>query len=330
MSRPGDDHDSGWKEMARKFFRPFLEYFFPRVAGQIDWEREFEFLDKELKQAVRLGGKGGRAVDILAKVWLKNGARAAVLAHVEILSQVDRTLPKRIYLYRALLEAREGLEAGTLCILADPDFSWRPDRYEKEVFCNELTLKSPVVKLLDYRERWEELRRNPNPFAMVVMAHLKSLETKRSPKRRLRLKTDLMIMMHGRVYSDEEIGYLARFLDLAMPLPVPLQNEYLIEAVKCEEGRAMPVITQTERLSIEKGMKQGIEQGIEQGMARGIEKATREMVLDALQGRFPDAPTALRARVAELPDVGALRSLHSAIMTASSVQDIEQRLPAPT
>jgi hypothetical protein len=253
-------------------------------------------------------------VDVLAKVWLKNGERAAVLAHVEIQSQVDRTLPERIYLYQALLKAREGLEVGTLCILADPDLAWRPDRYEKEVLCNELSLKYPVVKLLDYRERWEELQRDPNPFAMVVMAHLKSLETKRSPKRRLHWKTELMIMMHDGRHSEEEIGYLARFMDLVMPLPDPLQNEYLIEVVKCEEKTAMQVITQTERLAIERGMKQGIEQ------------TAREMVLDALQGRFPDAPMALRARVSELSDVGVLRSLHNAILVANSVQDIEERL----
>ena len=318
MSRPADDHDSAWKEMARKYFRLFLEYFFPSVAEQIDWEHEFEFLDKELKQAVRLAGKGGRAVDVLAKVWHKDGEQAAVLAHVEIQSQVDRTLPERIYLYQALLKAREGLEVGTLCILADPDPSWRPGRYEKKVFGNELKLTYPVVKLLDYRERWEELQRDPSPFAMVVMAHLKSLETKRSSERRLHLKTELMIMMHRGAHSDEEIGYLARFMDLVMPLPDPFQHKYLIEVVKCEEDRAMQVITQTERLFIERGMKQGIEQGIEQ--------ATRELALDALEERFPDAPTALRARVTELADVASLRSLHRVIMRANSILDIEQYL----
>ena len=320
--RPADDHDTGWKEMARRYFRLLLEFFFPLLAVQIDWERGIEFLDKELKQAVRLAGRGGRAVDMLARVWLKNGALACVLAHLEIQSQVDRTLPERMYLYRCLLHARERLKVASLCILADPDFHWRPDRYEDEVLGSELTLKYPVVKLLDYRSRWEELRQDPNPFALVVMAHLRSLETKRSPGQRLQWKTELMVLMHERGYSDDQVQDLYRFLDLVMPLPDSLQFEYEKEVVRYEEEHTMPVITQSERHAIERGMRKGLEQGLEQGVVQGV----RETVLDALDERFPDAPGVVRARVSEMADAAALRSLHRAIMRASSVQEIEQYL----
>jgi hypothetical protein len=42
-------------------------------------------------------------------------------------------------------------------------------------------LHFPVVKLLDYRADWAALENSDNPFATVVMAHLKALET--SPHR---------------------------------------------------------------------------------------------------------------------------------------------------
>jgi hypothetical protein len=54
------------------------------------------------------------------------------------------------------------------------------------------------------------------------------------------------------------------------------------------------------------------------------------MVLDALQERYPDTPTALRSRLSELADAGELRSLFKVILRADSVQDIERHMPAPS
>jgi len=119
-----------------------------------------------------------------------------------------------------------------------------------------------------------------------------------------------MVLMHERGYSEDEVQDLARYLDLVMPLPDGLQLEYEQEVVKYEEEHTMPVITQSERHAMERGALQN----------------AREMVLDALQERFPDSPTALQTRVSELADARELRSLHRVIVRASSVQEIEQYL----
>jgi len=36
----------------------------------------------------------------------------------------------------------------------------------------------PIARILEYKENWEELKKSDNPFAVVVMAHLKTVETK--------------------------------------------------------------------------------------------------------------------------------------------------------
>ena len=41
----------------------------------------------------------------------------------------------------------------------------------------ELSLKFPIAKLLDYESRWQELESSDNPFAIIVMAHLKTKAT---------------------------------------------------------------------------------------------------------------------------------------------------------
>ena len=50
-----DDYDSPWKDLLDRWQRPFLEFFFPRIAADIDWSRGFEFLDKELQKVTRRG-----------------------------------------------------------------------------------------------------------------------------------------------------------------------------------------------------------------------------------------------------------------------------------
>ena len=72
----------------------------------------------------------------------------------------------------------------------------------------------------------------------------------------------------------------------------------------------MPVITQSERHATE----------------RGAGRTAREMVLDALQERFPAAPATLRSRVSEMAEAVALRSLFKVVLRASSIRDIEQHL----
>ncbi|MBA4466318.1 hypothetical protein FHK98_12570, partial [Cylindrospermopsis raciborskii CS-506_A] len=44
------------------------------------------------------------------------------------------------------------------------------------------------VKLLSYEEKWSELEESNNPFAIVVMAHLKTKATKGKPEEREKWK----------------------------------------------------------------------------------------------------------------------------------------------
>ena len=47
-----DDYDSPWKEGLELYFKEFMEFFFLKIAFEIDWDRGYEFLDKELQSIV--------------------------------------------------------------------------------------------------------------------------------------------------------------------------------------------------------------------------------------------------------------------------------------
>jgi hypothetical protein len=45
MTVQWSDYDSPWKESLETYFTDFIAFFFPSVNADIDWEREYEFLD---------------------------------------------------------------------------------------------------------------------------------------------------------------------------------------------------------------------------------------------------------------------------------------------
>ncbi|PNK09021.1 hypothetical protein CEP12_06605, partial [Cylindrospermopsis raciborskii S14] len=51
--------------------------------------------------------------------------------------------------------------------------------------------KFPIVKLLSYEAKWSELEESNNPFAIIVMAHLKTKATTRNLGEREKWKWSL-------------------------------------------------------------------------------------------------------------------------------------------
>lgn len=61
----------------------------------------------------------------------------------------------------------------------------------------------PLVKLLDYRRKWDELQHDPNPFALATMAFLKTVETQGNAQKRYKWKKHFLLEMYRRGMSRE-------------------------------------------------------------------------------------------------------------------------------
>ena len=127
------DYDSPWKEALDAYFQPFLALFFPDIHADIDWSRGHEFLDKELQKIVPKGAGGRLYMDKLVKVWRRNGRETWVLIHVEVQTQRDPRVPKRMFGYNTRIADRYNRRVVSLAVLADDDPDWRPDHYEDDL-----------------------------------------------------------------------------------------------------------------------------------------------------------------------------------------------------
>jgi hypothetical protein len=201
MTEFRDDYDLPWKDIIEDYFEPFMMFFFPEIHTEIDWSRGYEFLDQELSQVVRDAELGKRIVDKLVKVWTLAGDETWILLNIEVQSQEEPNFSARIFTHYYRLRDRYNVPIVNLAILGDERSSWRPGPFHTEKWGCGVHFWFPMVKLLDYQEHWADLEASQNPFAIVVMAHLKTKETRKDFTARREWKFRLTRMLYERDYT---------------------------------------------------------------------------------------------------------------------------------
>ena len=315
MNQTTADYDSPWKEALEDFFPDFMAFFFPDAHVDIDWDKGYQFLDKELQQVTRDAALGRRFADTLAQVWRQGGEETWVLVHVEVQGQPQAEFAERMYVYNYRLFDRYRRHVASLAVLADDQAGWRPQEFGYELWGCRAGLVFPSVKLLDYRSQWSSLEGSRNPFATVVMAHLKAQETRRNTSERQTWKLWLTRRLYQLGYGRQQVINLFRFIDWVLQLPEPQELAFWQEVREMEEEKRMQYITSVERI----GMQQGIQQGMQQGQV--------EMVLRVLSRRFGAVPSDLAMRVRSLPG-SQLPPLLDVALTAESLHEVATSVEA--
>jgi hypothetical protein len=294
------DYDSPWKEAIDLYFRPFLALLFPYMHRDINWSRGFEMMDKELQQLLPKSARGRRTVDKLVKVWRLDGSEAWVLIHIEVQTSRERGFSLRMFVYNGRIADRYNREVVSLAVLADDNPNWRPDSYAWELWGCRKRMDFPVVKLLDFRGRETELEEDANPFAKIVLAHLKALETRRDVENRREWKFRLVRGLYERGFSKEDIRQLMRLIDWLMELPEAVQERFDRELDEYEEGRKMPYVTSWER----------------NGMVKLMEKQLRI--------KFGAEGAALVPAIRAMNDAEKYLTISEAIAMATTLEEVRQ------
>lgn len=187
-------------------------------------------------------------------------------------------------------------------MLADDDPNWRPNEYRHELFGCEAALCFPAAKLLDFAAKEAELEASENPFAKIVLAHLKAKETRNDPERRHAWKLRLVRGLYERGFSAKDVRELFRLIDWLMVLPPPLEDEFDREIDAIQQEKHMPYVTSIERV--------------------GIRKALRKGLRVALKIRFGDEGLNLMPEIEQVHDNEKLEAILQAVESAASLDDI--------
>ena len=173
----------------------------------------------------------------------------------------------------------------------------------------ELSLKFPIAKRLDYESHWQELESNDNPFAIIVMAYLKTKATTGNLSEREQWKWTLIRGLYERGLTKEQIVKLFKIIDKMMTLPKELQRGLVAKIKHLEEERKMPFISPTEELAME----------------RGELKGEQQLILRQLNRRIGEIESSFIETIRTLT-IDQLELLGEALLDFSTVTDLEQWL----
>ncbi len=278
-----------------RYFPEFMAFFFPAIYQEIDWSKGYESLDQELQKVVREAETGKRHADKLMKVWRKGGGELYVVVHIEVQGQHDKQFPLRMYIYNYRLFDRHQRSVVSFAVLCDDSFRWRPEKYSHGLWGCQTSFTFPTVKLRDYTDRWPELEASSNPFAIVVMSHLKSRTTRGKGASRLRWKIQLVRLLYEGSWGRRDVLELLRFIDWVLSLPPWLEKRFEDEVRRLETEKDMRYVTSWERKSLQRGLEQGLERGLERGLEKGRSQGF-------LQGEISVLKRMLKRRFERLPE----------------------------
>jgi hypothetical protein len=310
LSEVNADYDNPWKEALGEYFQSFLEFFFPQVYALVDWSRKPQSLDKELQQITPASDSGLRVVDKLFQVWQTNNQQAWILIHIEVQSQEKSNFSQRMYIYNYRGFDLYCKPVISLAVLGDEVSSWRPSSYGYSLGGCEVSLKFPIVKLLDYQTQWEKLEQSLNPFAIIVMAHLKTKATTAKLPEREQWKWRLVRRLYERSYERQRIIKLFQVIDQMMTLPKELQQSFEERLNRYEEERKMPLLSNMEM----------------RGMERGALQTARESVITVVQVRFGELSPELIETVNNISDLALLKQLLEQAATVNTLAEFQQLL----
>ena len=320
------NYDETWKEALSEYFEAFLHFFFPEVHRLIDWTKVPESLEKELKRITASAKTKKRFADKLYKVWLLEGQEVWILIHIEIQSQYETNFPQRMYIYNYRAFDLYQKPVISLAILGDEQVNWRPASYDYQIAGCEVSLKFPTVKLLDYEQRWSELEASSNPFAIIVMAHLKTKATTGKLEQREQWKWRLIRGLYDRGFERKQIIKLFEIIDNMMTLSTELQTSLESKIKQFEEERTMPLVSNMELRGIERGKEIGKEICKEIGKEIGALQNARDFVKTVLQSRLGKIPLDIEQYLDEVSVLSKLEEIVKLAATANSLEEFKQSL----
>ncbi len=308
------DLDKPWEYIVDIYFEEFMVFFFPAVHKQIDWSRGYEFMEKELQKVVKDAKMNRHLADKLVKVWFKDDKTMVIYIHIDVQLQKYKLFAQRMFINNYRLFDRHGTQLLSLAILGDLNPDWRPKSYTHEFAGFEMSCHFPIIKLIDYRKRWDELEKLNNPFAMVVRTHLKRLETGRSSTKRLHEKMELFKALYQANYSEQKFLDLFGFLDWVLALPKGFEWQFHDFVLQYESENQMQYVTSIERFGIEKGIQQGALQN------------AQEYVIDTLKVRFKRLPKPVAKMIQGIDNNILLEKMHREAISIDSLEAFKQRL----
>jgi (p)ppGpp synthase/HD superfamily hydrolase len=158
------------------------------------------------------------------------------------------------------------------------------------------------------------LEASSNPFAIIVMAHLKTKATTGKLPQREQWKWKLIRGLYEKEFEREQIIKLFEIIDNMMTLSTELQSSLESKIKQFEEERTMPLISNMEL------------RGIERGKEIGALQNARDFVKTVLESRLGEVPLDVEQYLNKVSVLSTLQEIVKLAATANSLAEFKQSL----
>ncbi len=261
-----------WKGIIEDLFEDFLHFYFADLVVEVDFEKGFEFLDKELQQIYPESALGQRFADKLAKVFLKNGVELWLLVHVEVQGYSDHDFSERMFTMFYRLRDRYHVNVCQLAIFTDESPTFSPSTFKYEKFGTWLNYGYRTWKLLENPP--EVLAESDNIFAWVMEAAWGGLPLFKNDTALYHQKTNLVKKLLTKNISKQTIRRLFQFIEYYAHFEKPeLAINFGNEINQISRPMGIEELIKERMLqdAEEKGMEKKTSSVIEQMLNKGFE-----------------------------------------------------------
>ena len=272
-------YDILWKGLMEELMGDLLLFVDPGIGKELDLERGFEFLDKELAQMFPEPGKPSntRVVDKLVKIFLRDGSERWMLLHVEVQGNNEKDFARRMFEYFIRIFSKHGRPVAAIAVLTGKDGGKMPAAFEDRCLWMRARYEYKTLNISDYPD--EVLEASTNPFAAVLMvAKEVLLRVKGSKEERDNVLYEHKVLVakllkeRMAVYGENKTKVMMSFLNNYVVFKTPEINLKFMERTDelFERKNTMGYFEQLAEIRRQEGVEEGIE--------KGLEKAVRQLL----------------------------------------------------
>ena len=296
-------HDQRFKELLRLFLQPFLEFFFPEIARQLDLSKP-EFMDKELFEDPPEGA--ARIADVVARVRTREGDPELLLIHIEVQGERRKDIPARMFDYYTLLRRTYRVPVIPVVIyLRGGDGSLTQEEYRDGVLGIEtLTFRFHGVALA-HLDAEEHVRREE-----ALLAGLAALMDRSRVSEPLELRLAMLTRIGKSVYDRYRKFLLTNLVEVYFELG---DND----AERFRKALARPEFKEAKDMATSH-----VERIEEAARSEGVLQGKRETLVRLLTRKFGPLPPELETRVDTIASVEELDALLDRVLVAGSLDEM--------
>lgn len=274
-------YDMLWKGLMEELMGDLLLFVEPEIGKELDLERGFEFLDKELVEMFPEPEKPSntKVVDKLVKVFLRDGSERWMLLHIEVQGNNEKGFARRMFEYYIRIFSKHSRPVAAIAVMTGKDGKKMPAAYEDRCLWMRTRYEYKTLCITDYPD--EELKESMNPFAAVMLvAKEVLLRVKGTKEDRDNVLYEHKVLVASllkermAVYGEDKTKVMMSFLNNYVVFKTPEINLKFMERTDelFERKNTMGYFEQLAEIRRQEGRQEGRKEGVREGLEKAVRK----------------------------------------------------------